>query len=270
MEKKIISCVFMVLILFIMPQISIAQKVETSLIINGEYILLENPVITEAENQYIQTKDLASIMNFEVEWLAEIKQIKLFNEINQYLFEVDNRVCITSGASIEMDLAPWIEDDISYLPLKFISEEMGFEFNYNEDTYTVELTRKDFSLEDKYIDKAHYTDEELELLARIIQVESGSRSLEVKLAVANVVLNRVKSPRFPDTLSEVIYQSGQFPPTRKSNFKTLKINTNSYIAAKKALEGVNNIDECLFFNSRPFSGKSNDFYKKIEGEYFYR
>lgn len=270
MEKKIISSLFMVLILFMMPQISIAQKVETSLIINGEYVLLENPVITESKNQYIQTKDLASLTNFEAEWLIDTKQIRLFNDTQQYIFTVDEKVIITSEGSIKMDVEPWIEDDLSYLPLKSVAEEMGFEFKYKEDTYTAELLNKEFILEEKYKDKKHYTDEDLELLARIIQVESGERSLEVKLAIANVVLNRVKSSKFPDTLSEVVYQSGQFPPTRKSNFKTLKINTNSYIAAKKALEGINNIDDCLFFNCRPFSGKSGDLYKKIEGEYFYR
>lgn len=270
MEKKIISSLFMFLILFMMTQVAIAQKVETSLIINGEYVLLENPVITESKNQYIQTKDLAKLVDFEAEWIVDTKQVRLFNEDRQYIFTVDQKDLVTSEGSIKMDVEPWIEDDLSYLPLKNVAEEMGFEFKYNEDTYTAELSNKEFILEEKYKDKKHYTNEDLELLARIIQVESGERSLEVKLAIANVILNRVKSSQFPDTLSEVIYQSGQFPPTRKSSFRTLKINKNSYIAAKKALEGINNIDDCLFFNCKPFSGKASDFYKKIEGEYFYR
>ena len=40
-------------------------------------------------------------------------------------------------------------------------------------------------------------------------------------------------------------------------------------AAKMALEGVNNIGTCLYFNNRPFTSRSGSFYKKIEGEYFY-
>ena len=51
-----------------------------------------------------------------------------------------------------------------------------------------------------------------ELLARLIQCEAGGESYDGKLAVGSVVINRVKSSYFPNSVSGVIYQSGQFSP----------------------------------------------------------
>ena len=58
-----------------------------------------------------------------------------------------------------------------------------------------------------------YTDDELDLLARIIYAEAGGMSDECQLLVGNVVLNRVADDRFPDSIYGVIYQKGQYSPT---------------------------------------------------------
>ena len=58
-----------------------------------------------------------------------------------------------------------------------------------------------------------YTEEELDLLARLIFSESGIESYETQLKVGSVVMNRVDSPHFPNTIREVIYQKNQFSVT---------------------------------------------------------
>lgn len=60
-----------------------------------------------------------------------------------------------------------------------------------------------------------YTQEELDLLARIIYAEVGSTWIPdwVQRMVGSVVLNRVKSSRYPNTIRDVIYQPGQYSPT---------------------------------------------------------
>lgn len=60
-----------------------------------------------------------------------------------------------------------------------------------------------------------YTEEDLDLLARIINAEAGCTWIPdwVQQCVGSVVLNRVKSPHFPNTIREVIYQPGQYSPT---------------------------------------------------------
>ena len=55
--------------------------------------------------------------------------------------------------------------------------------------------------------------EDLALFAGILECEAGSSDYDALLAVATVIMNRVESPKYPNTLSGVIYQSGQFSPT---------------------------------------------------------
>lgn len=62
---------------------------------------------------------------------------------------------------------------------------------------------------------------DLELLAALIQCEAGGEPYEGKLAVGSVVLNRVASSYFPNTVVGVIYQSGQFSPVASGRFATV-------------------------------------------------
>ena len=58
------------------------------------------------------------------------------------------------------------------------------------------------------------SDSEIDLLARLVRAEAQTETLEGKIAVACVVLNRVESSQFPDTIKEVIYAPGQFQPVQ--------------------------------------------------------
>ncbi|WP_342043560.1 cell wall hydrolase [Bacillus sp. OTU2372] len=59
-----------------------------------------------------------------------------------------------------------------------------------------------------------YSENELDLLARLVRAEAESEPYQGKVAVACVVLNRVASSSFPNSIKEVIYQRGQFQPVR--------------------------------------------------------
>ncbi|SHJ10792.1 Cell Wall Hydrolase [Dethiosulfatibacter aminovorans DSM 17477] len=123
------------------------------------------------------------------------------------------------------------------------------------------------------VDGEVYTEDELHLLSKIVTVESGDTSKEMALAIANTILNRVKSPEFPDTIEGVVYQVEihvQFPPAHEDSFATLAPMPISTVAAREALEGNNNIGDALYFNNQPFSSKTDDLIDVIDGEYFYR
>ncbi len=90
---------------------------------------------------------------------------------------------------------------------------------------------------------------DLNLLAALIECESGGEIYEGKLAVGSVVLNRVESNRFPNTIREVIYQSGQFAPASSGRLELVLIrgaSSSCMNAAKEVLGGVRNVN-CLFF-----------------------
>ena len=81
---------------------------------------------------------------------------------------------------------------------------------------------------------AEITAEERELLARVVYAESNTESLEGQIAVAQVVLNRVRSESFPDTVSEVIYQERQF--STASILGRVTPNETNYEAVDAAFE----------------------------------
>lgn len=67
--------------------------------------------------------------------------------------------------------------------------------------------------------KAKYTKSQLRLMASIINCEAGAESMQGKLAVGVVIMNRVKSKSFPNTIKKVIYQKGQFSPVRNGSLR---------------------------------------------------
>ncbi len=86
-------------------------------------------------------------------------------------------------------------------------------------------------------------------LSRIISAESQGESLEGQIAVGNVVLNRVASPDFPDTISGVIFDDrwgGQFEPVRNGTIYQTPTE-QSVLAAQLCLDGVNVVGDCLYF-----------------------
>lgn len=98
------------------------------------------------------------------------------------------------------------------------------------------------------------------LLACLVYCEAGNQSYEGQLAVANIVLNRVNSSLFPNSISEVIYQSGQFGPVYNGSLSNTLANGPSSAciqAANDALAGNNNIGNLLFFNNYAPSNASS-------------
>ena len=98
---------------------------------------------------------------------------------------------------------------------------------------------------------------DLDLMAAIIECEAGGESYEGKIGVGAVIMNRIRSGEFPNTLSEVIYQSGQFEPTwtgKLSNVLSRGASEACYAAAQDVFAGANTIGDRLFFHAGGGSG----------------
>lgn len=80
----------------------------------------------------------------------------------------------------------------------------------------------------------NYTEEELDLLARLIYSEGGIESYDTQLKIGSVVMNRVDDPYFPNTIREVIYQKNQFSVTFTKLDGVIMIDRPADEEAKKA------------------------------------
>lgn len=95
------------------------------------------------------------------------------------------------------------------------------------------------------------TEEEMILLAALIQAEAGNQPYEGQLAVGAVVCNRVKSARYPNTIRDVIYAPGQFGPASNGSLDAILQrgpNAQCMQAAKEALEGATTVGSATNFH----------------------
>lgn len=96
------------------------------------------------------------------------------------------------------------------------------------------------------------SEEDVYLLACLVHAEAGWEPYEGKLAVANVVLNRLNGGKYGNSISAVIYAKGQFSVAASGRLATVMAegpNSESIRAAKEALSGVNNVPNYTNFRS---------------------
>ena len=94
-----------------------------------------------------------------------------------------------------------------------------------------------------------YDTEDLYWLSRVISAESRGESLEGQIAVGNVVLNRVRSTEFPESVQAVVFDRKdgvQFEPVSNGSVYD-EPTARSVLAAKAALAGTDIVGDCLYF-----------------------
>lgn len=119
------------------------------------------------------------------------------------------------------------------------------------------------------ISEISFADGDRYLLANLIYCEAGNQPYEGQVAVGAVVMNRVMSSVFPDTVVGVIYQNKQFSPVASGRLALALAEDHAtaacYRAADEAMSGKTTVGNCLFFRT-PIEGLSGT---QIGGHIFY-
>ena len=157
------------------------------------------------------------------------------------------------------------------VPLWAVAEAFGATVGWNAATGTVTVTRGSGAIQPG---DSYYNQEDLFWLSRVIYAESGNQSLEGKMAVGNVVLNRVANPIYPNTIQGVLAQKNQFS-TYKSGALAYRTPTEScIIAAKLVLDGgvVEETEGALYFDSarNSWASRNRTYVTTLGGHKFYR
>ncbi len=131
-----------------------------------------------------------------------------------------------------------------------------------------EAARRKAELKKQY-DAVRASGNEVQVLGALIQLESGGESYEGQLAVGAVVMNRVRSPRYPNTIADVIYAPGQFPAASKRVHEVMArgVKGSCLQAAQDAINGVSNVGSFTHFKSSRSS--VNGAHIVIGGHVFY-
>ena len=116
-----------------------------------------------------------------------------------------------------------------------------------------------------------FTDEEISMIELVVMNEVGHCSEASKIAVANVILNRVDSANFPNTVKEVVYAKNQF----SAAYGSLKPDKSTRAAVKKALNGEDNSMGAVYYYAPRYTGtiawfEGLEFCFELEGQRFFK
>lgn len=212
-----------------------------------------------------------------VYWDGESKTVRAFARGEVLTLQVGKTKFDHNGELFDMDTAPVIRSGRTFVPVRFIAQSLGMDVAWDADNQRVEISKKSESdtspateptpgndapkptdepatnapevpaNEHETIDPiAQYSEEEIELLTRVINAEAYSEPFEGKVAVGAVIMNRVKSSAFPNTITAVIYQPNQFYVVSNGAIHR-SLAPDSREAALEALRGNDPTDGALFF-----------------------
>ena len=161
----------------------------------------------------------------------------------------------------------------AYVPLRVAAKIFGADVSWNEAEFAAYVTSGDGVIASG---DAFYDEGELYWLSRIIYSEAGIEPFTGQIAVGNVVLNRVRSAQFPDTIYEVIFDRAygvQFTPTANGTIYCVP-DEEAIIAAKLCLEGYTLSEGILYFLNPALSSNfwvpnNRDYVMTIAGHDFY-
>ena len=113
---------------------------------------------------------------------------------------------------------------------------------------------------------------EYDMLCRIVEAEVTGKDIEAKMMVANVVLNRVESSQFPNTIEGVIFQHRgsvyQFSPVSDGRYYSVTVTDGTREAVNRAMAGEDNSQGALYFVS-PIYGNTSWFDRNLNFLFYY-
>ena len=221
-----------------------SQGRSVSVYVNGERYggraFIENSVT------YVGIREFSMHMGGSaVSWNSEMKTATVESDTLSLTAKNGNLYITANGRYLFAKSGIIIKSGTMYVPLRTLAKAFGCTVSWNEKTFSAYVSAGSaLSDGDKFYDK-----DSVYWLARIIHAESQGESLLGKVAVGTVVLNRVKSPEFPNTIYSVIFDKKngvQFTPTANGAIYCTP-SEESIIAAKLCLDGASISDKALFF-----------------------
>ena len=218
--------------------------------------IIENRKYIESEEARLEQEN-EDLKLLKIQAEAEQSKVNsLINQTSKSVASYANQIQEAEKEALEYEKAmKALEEDLETLKKKLAEE--------------IRLSQAAANATWRDISEVSFAEGDLKLLANLIYCEAGGEPYEGKLAVGAVVINRVRSAKFPGTVVGVIYQKKQFSPVASGRLDMYlaidKANADCYRAAQEAMAGMTNVGNCLFFRT-PIEGLTGI---NIGGHVFY-
>ncbi len=216
-------------------------------------------VIGWAKDEYLLFEEDAEALAYNVGKTVAVVEADALNIRKEASEEADIHGVLVKGEKIEVvsfeEENEWIcvnyEGEDGFVLSEFVS--MEFLLDHGETLEEIEIREEAEREAKRHVNYGEYTadTDDLVLLAALIHCESRGEPYEGQVAVGAVVMNRVRSKAYPNTIHGVIYASGQFSPAMSGKLNKVlesgKINDSCFKAAEEALSGVSNVGDLTHF-----------------------
>ncbi len=268
--------IFLFFVFFTLLPSGQSAKAESMMIdieVNGTKIYTDSTPYIEKGTVYVPIRAISESLELSCSWDESSRFALIEGDEKTLRFLPDSSLCYINGK--KQVLKTHIRDGRIMVPVRFVSENFSSDVSWDDKYYRV-LIEKDGAEVPSHLKDKTYNQDEVYWLSKIIHAEAEGESEKGLIAVGNVVLNRVKSNLFPNTIYGVIFDKKggiQFEPViNGSIYRTPSYQSIS--AAKKALSGVNTAGKSLFFlNPKTAQSswivKNRTFYKSIGNHDFY-
>ncbi len=278
MKKLVLLLVF----LFVLGTVHVPSYAKSEffapvcITVNGNYVNSQNRGYLKSGVTMVSLRDIGDIFSAKVGWDQKTSTASITTDTKDITVTKNKKTATVNGKNVALDSGATIVKDRIFVPLRFLSENLGAKVTWDEETITAHITSSAAAVPSHLRGAAPYTKDELYWLSRIVSAESSGEPDNGKVAVANVVLNRVESQEFPNTIYGVIFDRKygvQFTPVSNGAIYNAPT-TNSIIAAKRALLGEDVSRSCLYFlnpvtATNSWIIKNRQFYKTIGSHDFY-
>ncbi len=230
--KKLLTGIIAALLLAF--PVSAADFVPVTVRLNGEAVPLDAGLVETTT--YVELDRISEILGRVTGVDAEISAD-------------DGDIYVSSRGRCLGGSENFTENGKTYVPIRSVTTIFGSELVWHDDEngYSIDLT----AAENPGISPGgeFYIQDEVDWLARIIYAEAGAEPFAGKVLVGNVVLNRMRSDEFPDTIYDVIFDTKfgvQFSPVANGSIWNTP-DADCVAAAKICLEGYSLSTEAIYF-----------------------
>ena len=247
--KKILLLLFFLMIFISTSAEELKYNIPICITVNDNYISFDNKPYLIDSVTYLPARFFCEAFNAEVDWIDETQTVIITDDKTIISLNIGESIAYVNGNKENLGGYARLINGRTYLPVRFIAESLGGEVLWDNKFYTAEIKMDNIILPEEVITLRSYSNDEIYWLAKIISSENEDEPMEGKIAVGNVVLNRVKSNEYPDTIYSVIFDNNhgvQFQPTANGSIYKDAVQ-DAYLAAKLCLEGYNVIGECKYF-----------------------
>jgi len=274
--KRTFAATLILLLLFgAAAQASVDVNAPIDIMVNNSYIKADvNPFLISGTT-YVPIRFIGEALGAEVSWddFAATAAISADETIITLPIGKNNAFINDKAVSIEHGIL--LVNDRTFAPARFICEALGAAVSWDGTHLTVIVEKEGLNVPSQLTYSRGYSDKDIYWLGRIINSEAGGEPMQGKIGVGNVVLNRVKSNLYPNSIYDVIFDSGygiQFEPVLNGMIYDTP-SFDSLIAAKYCLQGENAVGESLFFLNPKIASSlwitDNRLYYTVIGNHFF-